>query len=78
LLLSSVAAEATVEMGGGCPVRGEEKWHLRLKRETVGLWSVEEGRSVGYRLKGDRYSNLLITWISIESIILIQVGGWVA
>jgi len=56
LLLSSVAAEATVEMGGGCPVRGEEKWHLRLKRETVGLWSVEEGRSVGYRLKGDRYS----------------------
>jgi hypothetical protein len=34
--------------------RGErEKWRLRLKRETVGLSLVEEGRYVGCALQGD-------------------------
>lgn len=44
--------EATIEMGVAIRLEGEmEKWHLRLKRETVGLLPVEEGRSVGCALK---------------------------
>jgi len=30
-----------------------EKGSLVLRRETVGLWSKDEGRYVGYGLEGD-------------------------
>ena len=47
-------AEATIEMGVTIWLEGErEKWRLQLKRETMGLLPVGEGRFVGCVLKGD-------------------------
>jgi hypothetical protein len=48
-----VAAEAAVEMGIALRLGEREKWCLQLKRKTVGLSPVEEGRSDSCALQGD-------------------------
>ena len=39
--------------------RAKKKWHLRLKRETVGLSPVEDGRSPTAVVRGSCYCRLL-------------------
>ena len=39
--------------------RAKKKWHLRLKRETVGLSPVEDGRSPAAVVRGSCCCRLL-------------------